>query len=130
MGELKFFLRLQIKQARDDIFINQAKCTKELMKRFGMENSKPSRTPMSTNTKHDNDEKGRSIDEKLYKESHLHAVKRILKYLNGTLHLGLWYPRNASFDLCSYSDADFAGSILDRKSTSGTCQLLGHSLVS
>ncbi|XP_058005367.1 secreted RxLR effector protein 161-like [Hevea brasiliensis] len=64
------------------------------------------------------------------KESHLHAVKRILKYLNGTLHLGLWYPRNASFDLCSYSDADFAGSILDRKSTSGTCQLLGHSLVS
>ena len=161
MGELKFFLGLQIKQAKDGIFINQAKYTKELIKRFGMENSKPSRTPMSTNTKLDKDEKGKPIDEKLYrgmigsllyltasrpdimfsvclcarfqscpKESHLHAVKRILRYLHGTLHLGLWYPRSSSFTLCSYSDADFAGSILDRKSTSGTCQLLGQSLVS
>ena len=53
-----------------------------------------------------------------------------MKYLNGTLHLGLWYPRSALFDLVRYSDADFAGSLLDRKSTSGTCQLLGQCLVS
>ena len=47
------------------------------------------------------------------KESHLNADKRILKYLIGTSHLGLWYPRNASFDLIFYSDADYAGNILD-----------------
>ena len=64
------------------------------------------------------------------KESHLNAIKRIFKYLSGSLHLGLWYPRNSSFDLISYSDADFAGSLLDRKSTSGTCQCLGQCLVS
>ncbi|KAG8634251.1 hypothetical protein MANES_17G025547v8 [Manihot esculenta] len=134
---------------------------KELIKRFGMENSKPSRTPMSTNTKLDNDEKGKPIDEKLYrsmigsllyltasglnimfyvclcasfqlclKESHLHTIKCILRYLNGSLHLGLWYPRNTSFSFCSYSNADFAESILDRKSNLGTCKLLGQSLVS
>ena len=59
------------------------------------------------------------------RESHLNAIKRIFKYLSGTLHLGLWYPRSSSFDLISYSDADFAGSLLDRKSTSITFQVLG-----
>lgn len=64
------------------------------------------------------------------KESHLTAVKRILRYLVGTTALGLFYPRNTSFDLVGYSDADFAGCRLDRKSTSGTCHFLGHSLIS
>ncbi len=97
-----------------------------------MENSKPSRTPMSKNTKLNKDEKRKPVDEKLYrgmigslsyltasrpgimffvylcahfqshpKESHLQAVKYILKYLNCALHLDLWYPKNASFDLYS-----------------------------
>ena len=64
------------------------------------------------------------------KESHLHVVKIILKYLLGTIDVGLWYPRNVAFNLAGYSDADFVGSLLDRKSTSGTCQFLGSSLVS
>ena len=64
------------------------------------------------------------------RESHLNTIKRIFKYLSGSLHLGLWYPRSSSFDLISYSDADFAGSLLDRKSTFETCQLLGQCLVS
>ena len=64
------------------------------------------------------------------KESHLNAIKRIFKYLSGSLYLGLWYHRNSSFDLIIYSDADFADSLLDRKSTSGTCQFLGQYLVS
>ena len=64
------------------------------------------------------------------KESHLHAIKRILKYIIGTLHLKLWYPRSLTFDLISYSDADFASSLLDRKSTSGTCQFLSQCLLS
>ena len=53
------------------------------------------------------------------KESHLNTIERIFKYLSGSLHLELWYPRNSSFDLKSYSNADFAGSLLNRKSTFG-----------
>ena len=52
------------------------------------------------------------------RESYLNDFKRIFKYLSGSLQLALCYPRSSSFDLISYSDADFAGSLLDRKSTS------------
>uniref|UniRef100_A0A2N9ETC2 CCHC-type domain-containing protein n=1 Tax=Fagus sylvatica TaxID=28930 RepID=A0A2N9ETC2_FAGSY len=81
-------------------------------------------TPMSPSTKLDKDEKGKPVDVKLYR------VKRIFRYLLGTIDLGLWYPKSNSFDLISYTDADFAGCKIDRKSTSGTCHFLGHSLVS
>ena len=64
------------------------------------------------------------------KESHVISVKRIFRYLLGTIDLGLWYPKNTSFNLSSFSDADFAGCKIDRKITSGTCHFLGHSLVS
>jgi hypothetical protein len=64
------------------------------------------------------------------KEVHLRAVKRILRYLVYTPKFGLWYPKGSSFDLLGYSDADWAGCKIDRKSTSGTCQFLGRSLVS
>ncbi|GJS43339.1 hypothetical protein Tco_0568382 [Tanacetum coccineum] len=57
------------------------------------------------------------------KTSHLSAVKRIFRYLKGKPKLGLWYPRESSFDLESYSDSDYAGANLDRKSTTG----VGHS---
>jgi hypothetical protein len=64
------------------------------------------------------------------KESHLTAVKRIFRYLKGTPNLGLWYPKDSGFDLIAYSDSDFAGCKLDRKSTTGDCQLLGGKLIS
>nr|AEJ07943.1 Ji4 putative pol protein [Zea diploperennis] len=64
------------------------------------------------------------------KESHLTAVKRILRYLAYSPKFGLWYPRGSTFDLIGYSDADWAGCKINRKSTSGTCQFLGRSLVS
>jgi hypothetical protein len=64
------------------------------------------------------------------KEVHLRAVKRIMRYLVYTPKFGLWYPKGSSFDLIGYSDADWAGCKIDRKSTSGTCQFLGRSLVS
>jgi len=63
------------------------------------------------------------------KECHLMAVKRILRYLVFTPNLGLWYPKGSSFDLLGYSDSDYAGCKVDRKSTTGTCQFLGRSLV-
>jgi hypothetical protein len=64
------------------------------------------------------------------KEVHLRAVKRIMKYLVYTPKFGLWYPKGSTFDLIGYSDADWAGCKIDRKSTLGTCQFLGRSLVS
>ncbi|GKE01894.1 putative ribonuclease H-like domain-containing protein, partial [Tanacetum coccineum] len=63
------------------------------------------------------------------KTSHLSAVKRIFRYLKGKPKLGLWYPRESSFDLESYSDSDYAGANLDRKSTTGGCQFLGRRLI-
>jgi hypothetical protein len=57
------------------------------------------------------------------------AVKRILKYLKHTPSIGLWYPKGAIFELVGYSDSDYAGCKVDRKSTSGGCHLLGRSLV-
>jgi hypothetical protein len=64
------------------------------------------------------------------KEVHLSVVKRIMRYLVYTPKFGLWYPKGSTFDLIGYSDADWAGCKIDRKSTSGTCQFLGRSLVS
>jgi hypothetical protein len=64
------------------------------------------------------------------KEVHLRAVKRILRYLVHTPKFGLWYPKACTFDLIGYSDVYWAGYKIDRKSTSGTCQFLGRSLVS
>ncbi|XP_070054928.1 secreted RxLR effector protein 161-like [Nicotiana tomentosiformis] len=64
------------------------------------------------------------------KESHLTAVKRIIRYLIGTISHGLWYPRFNNFKLEDFSDVDLTGDKEDRKSTSGTCQLLGKALIS
>ena len=58
------------------------------------------------------------------------VVKRIFRYLKDTLSLGLWYPKGSSFALHAYSDTDFGGCKLDRKSTFGTCQFLGNMLIS
>ncbi|GKC71716.1 putative ribonuclease H-like domain-containing protein [Tanacetum coccineum] len=64
------------------------------------------------------------------KVSHLHAVKRIFRYLKGQPKLGLWYPKDSPFDLEAYTDSDYAGASLDRKSTIGGCQFLGSRLIS
>ena len=63
-------------------------------------------------------------------ESDLVVVKRIFRYLEGTKNLGLQYPKGGHFSLVGYSDADYVGYKVDRKSTSSMCQFLGSSLVS
>ncbi|GJU25208.1 hypothetical protein Tco_1163829, partial [Tanacetum coccineum] len=60
----------------------------------------------------------------------IYAVKKIFKYLKGQPKLGLWYPKDSSFQLEAYSDSDYAGSHGDRKSTTGGCQFLGRRLIS
>jgi hypothetical protein len=64
------------------------------------------------------------------RESHFKGTKRILRDLKHTQNVGLWYPKGAKFELVGYFDSDYAGCKVERKSTSGTCQLLGRSLVS
>ncbi|WVZ78389.1 hypothetical protein U9M48_026103 [Paspalum notatum var. saurae] len=164
MGELKFFLGLQIKQLKEGTFLCQTKYTQDMLKKFGMENARPINTPMASKGHldlYDESKKGKNVDQKLYrsiigsllylcasrpdimlsvcmcarfqadpKECHLVAVKRILRYLVHAPNLGLWYPKGSTFDLLGYSDSDHAGCKVDRKSTSGTCQFLGRSLVS
>ncbi|WVZ94313.1 hypothetical protein U9M48_040219 [Paspalum notatum var. saurae] len=161
MGELQFFLGLQIKQGLEGTFVHQAKYTRDILKKFNMGDSKPMITPMSTNTALDADEDGEAVDQKEFRgmigsllyltairpdiqfavclcahyqasprTSHRQAVKRIFRYLKFTPELGLWYYSGSSLSLRGFSDADHAGCRIDRKSTSGTCQLLGTSFVS
>ena len=67
MGELQFFLRLQIQQVKDGTFVHQGKYTKDMLKKFGMNDSKPLSTPMSTTAVMDADEEGEPVDQKEYR---------------------------------------------------------------
>ncbi|GJY30923.1 retrovirus-related pol polyprotein from transposon TNT 1-94 [Tanacetum coccineum] len=111
MGELNFFLGLQIKQMEDGIFFNQSKYIKEMLKKFGLEDSKPMKTPMSSDTKLTKDEECESIDSTKYRG------------MIGTTHLGLWYPKGTGIETVVYADSDHAGDYVDRKSTSGEMTL-------
>ncbi|GJT65360.1 putative ribonuclease H-like domain-containing protein [Tanacetum coccineum] len=160
MGELTFFLGLQVKQKPNGIFISQDKYVDEILKKFDFANVKSASTPIETQKPLVKDEEASDVDVHLYrsmigslmyvtasrpdimfavcacsrfqvtpKTSHLTAVKRIFRYLKGKPKLGLWYPRESTFDLESYSDSDYAGANLDRKSTTGGCQFLGRRLI-
>ncbi|GJZ02623.1 putative ribonuclease H-like domain-containing protein [Tanacetum coccineum] len=161
MGELTFFLGLQVKQKEDGIFISQDKYVTEILKKFGFTDVKTACRPMETQKTLLKDEDGEEVDVYLYrsmigslmyltssrpdimfavcacaryqvnpKVSHLHAVKRIFRYLKGQPKLGLWYLKDSPFDLVAYTDSDYAGASLDRKSTTGGCQFLGCRLIS
>ncbi|GJS71114.1 putative ribonuclease H-like domain-containing protein [Tanacetum coccineum] len=266
MGEITFFLGLQVKHKQDGIFINQEKYVTEILKKFGFTDVKPARTPMETKKPLLKDEDGEEVDVHLYrlmivyncsnsgvtyeeeakrrnseakmktfkgnchlllyavsnkedtansgmtyeeeakrrnseakiktfegnchlllyavsnkedmeyplltytpyaptghqskvtlalsvrhstyckdtsspacactryqvnpKVSHLHAMKRIFRYLKGQPKLGLWYPKDSPFYLVAYTDSDYAGASSDRKSTTGGCQFLGYRLIS
>ncbi|GKC22552.1 putative ribonuclease H-like domain-containing protein [Tanacetum coccineum] len=150
MGELTFFLGLQVTQKDDEIFISQDKYVDEILKKFGFSTMKTASTPMETSKPLLKDAEAEDVDVHLYrsmigslmyltalrpdimfavcacarfqvtpKVSHLHAVKRIFRYLKGQPKLGLWYPKDLAFDLEAYTDSDYASASLDRKSTTG-----------
>ncbi|GJV56428.1 putative ribonuclease H-like domain-containing protein [Tanacetum coccineum] len=120
---------LQVKQNKAGIFISQDKYVAEILKKFDLVNVKTAITPMETKVALTKDEEAVDVDV-TPKTSHLNAVKRIFKYLKGKPNLGLWYPRESPFDLEAFSDSDYGGSNLDRKSTTGGCQFLGQRLIS
>ncbi|GKA36240.1 putative ribonuclease H-like domain-containing protein [Tanacetum coccineum] len=126
MGELTFFLGLQVKQKEDGIFINGKDVDEHLYRSMigslmYLNSSRPdilfavcACARFQVNLK----------------SLHLHVVKRIFRYLKGQPKLGLWYPKDSSFDLVAYTDRDYAGASLDRKSTTRGCQFLGCRLIS
>ncbi|CAM8878671.1 unnamed protein product [Rhodiola kirilowii] len=161
VGEMNYFLGLQVIQSKEGIFLTQAKYARNLVKKFGLAKATHKRTPAATHVKITKDDAGASMDQTLYrsmigsllyltatrpdicqavgvcaryqadpKESHLLQVKRIIKYVSGTADYGMWYTRDTSGCIVGYSDADWAGNIEDRKSTSGGCFFVGNNLVS
>ncbi|GJV33704.1 hypothetical protein Tco_1394104 [Tanacetum coccineum] len=85
----------------------------EILKKFGFSSIRTTSTPMETNKALAKDEEGEDVDVHLY------------RYLKGRPKLGLWYPKDSPFILEAFSDSDYAGASLDRKSTTGGCQFLG-----
>ncbi|GKE46851.1 uncharacterized mitochondrial protein-like protein [Tanacetum coccineum] len=136
MGELTFFLGLQVQQKKDGIFISQDKYVAKILKKFRFIEVKTASTPMETQKPLLKDEDDEEVDVHMYryqvnpKVSHLYVVKRIFKYLKGQPKLGLWYPKDSPFDLVAYTDSDYARASWDRKSTTGGCQFLGCRLIS
>nr|GEV37280.1 uncharacterized mitochondrial protein AtMg00810-like [Tanacetum cinerariifolium] len=105
-----------------------------MLKKFGLEDSKPTKTPMSTEIKLIKDDEADSVDSSKYQENlkttYLEAVKRIFRYIRGTSHLGLWYPKGTGIEIVVYADSDHAGDYIDHKSTSGVCTFMGCCLTS
>ncbi|GJR65446.1 hypothetical protein Tco_0011511 [Tanacetum coccineum] len=62
-------------------------------------------------------------------KKHFEAIKRVFRYLKGTIHMGLWYPKDNAMSLTAYADADHAGCQDSRRSTSGSAQFLGDRLL-
>nr|GEV28607.1 uncharacterized mitochondrial protein AtMg00810-like [Tanacetum cinerariifolium] len=158
-GELNFFLGLQIKQMKKGIFFNQSKYIKEMLKKFWLEDSKPAKTPMSTEIKLTKDVEADSVDctkyrgnewDLLYltairpnimfsvflcacfqeypKTTHLEAVKRIFRYIKGTIHLELSYTKGTGIETIVYADSTHAGDYVNRKSSIGVCTFMGYCL--
>nr|GEX48789.1 uncharacterized mitochondrial protein AtMg00810-like [Tanacetum cinerariifolium] len=161
IGELTFFLGLQVKKKNNGIFISQDKYVAEILRKFGLTDGKSASTPIDIEKPLLKDPDGEDVDVHIYrsmigslmyltssrpnvmfavcacarfqvtpKVSHLHAVKKIFRYLKGKPHLGLWNPKDSPFNLVAYSDSDYAGASLDRKSTTGGWQFLGYRLIS
>ncbi|GJV68808.1 putative ribonuclease H-like domain-containing protein [Tanacetum coccineum] len=156
MGELTFFLGLQVKQQPNGIFISQDKYVADILKKFDFCSIKTATTPIVSNKPLVKDEDSVDVDVHVYrsmigslmylttssqdimfavcacarfqvtpKASHLNAVKRIFRYLKHQPKLGLWYPRDSPFELEAFSNSDYGGASLDRKSTTGIAMRKG-----
>jgi histone deacetylase 1/2 len=163
LGNLHYFLGIEIKRSSDALIMSQTRYALDILKRSGMDKSKPVDTPMSVTEKlsvtqgsslgPDDSTKYRSLVGALqyltltrpdisyavnkvcqYLHSpttvHFSAVKRILRYVNGTLNLGLKFRPSNSMVVSAFSDADWAGCVDDRRSTGGFAVFLGPNLIS
>ncbi|KAM2890152.1 hypothetical protein COP2_008613 [Malus domestica] len=160
LGPLHYFLGLEVKRSSSGIFICQTKYIVDLLSKANMTSAKPCTPPLSTSKLNhdsplcDNISEYRSLVGALQyltwtrpdlsfavnlvcqfmhqpRISHFQAIKRILRYLKGSIDLGLWFSKSSTRPtLTAFSDADWAGCALDRRSTGGYCAFLGNSLIS
>ncbi|GJS42860.1 putative ribonuclease H-like domain-containing protein [Tanacetum coccineum] len=124
MGEMKFFLGLQIHQSPRDLSgepVDQTDYHSKIGSLMYLTSSRPDIVQAVCYC---------ARYQARPTEKHLKEVKRIFRYLRGTINMGLWYPKGSGFELTAFSDADHAGCIDTRKSTSGGIQFLGDKLVS
>ncbi|GKD21495.1 retrovirus-related pol polyprotein from transposon TNT 1-94, partial [Tanacetum coccineum] len=143
MGELNFFLGLQIKQMEDGIFFNQSKYIKEMLKKFGLEDSKPMKTPMSSDTKLTKDEECESVDSTKYRgmigsllyltasrPDIMFSVCLCARFQEAPKTSHLEAVKRIFIETVVYVDSDHTGDYVDRKSTSGICTFVGCCLTS
>ncbi|GJW94541.1 putative ribonuclease H-like domain-containing protein [Tanacetum coccineum] len=129
MGELSFFLGLQVKQKSDGIFISQDKYVAEILKKFDFASVKTASTPMETNKALVKDEEAEDVDVHLYR-----SMIGSLMYLTASrpdiMFAVCACARDSPFYLEAFFDSDYAGASLDKKSTTGGCQFLSKRLIS
>eukprot|EP00253_Pinus_taeda_P021950 PITA_21950 len=161
LGFLRYFLRIEVDQSENGVFISQVKYVEAVLKRFNMQNSKAATTSTIMGLKLTKEDRNKDFDPKLYKsivgslmyltatrpdimhamsliskfmerlkETHWQAAKRILRYVKGTKGFGILYSSSESFMLTSYTDSNWAGSVDDRKSTSGYVFHMGSGAIS
>ncbi|GJZ94071.1 retrovirus-related pol polyprotein from transposon TNT 1-94 [Tanacetum coccineum] len=123
MGQISFFLGLQISQNPRGIFINQSKYANEILKKFDLHKSDPVDTPMVERTKLDEDLSGIPVDQTQYRSM-------IGSLMYRTASRPDLYSKDTAIALTAYADADHAGCQDTRRSTSGSAQFLGDKLVS
>ncbi|GKB41587.1 ribonuclease H-like domain-containing protein [Tanacetum coccineum] len=130
LGPLNYFLGISVTRDSSGLFLSQKKYALEILDRAHMANCNPSRTPIDTESKlgSDGDPVCLYMHDPL--EPHFSALKRILRYVRGTLDYGLQLFSSSTTDLVAYSDADWAGCPTTRRSTSGYCVFLGNNLLS
>ncbi|GKB48165.1 putative ribonuclease H-like domain-containing protein [Tanacetum coccineum] len=124
MGELTFFLGIQVMKKEDRIFISQDKYVDEILKKFGFSTMKTTSTPIETSKPLLKNPEAKDVDVYLYRLMigslmYLTASRPDIIYLKGQPKLGLWYPKDLPFDLKAYNDSDYASASLDKKSTTG-----------
>lgn len=160
LGNLKYFLGMEIARSKKGIAVSQRKYVLDLLNETGMLGCKPAETPMDTTVKLEESDGSAPVDKGRYQrlvgkliylshtrpdigfsisvvsqfmnnptEKHMTAVIRILRYLKMTPGKGLFFQRTTNKEIEIFSDADWAGSVTDRRSTSGYCSFVWGNLV-
>ncbi|TYK23879.1 Cysteine-rich RLK (receptor-like protein kinase) 8 [Cucumis melo var. makuwa] len=133
LGNLKYFLRMEVVRSKEGISVSPRKYTLDLLTKTGMLGCHPAGTPIEFNCKLGNSDDQVPVDKEQYQhlapyEEHMEAVKRILRYLKTTPGKRLMFRKTNKKTIEAYTNSDWARSVVDRKSTSGYCTFVWGNL--